>query len=135
MEEKEIFSISLANGTQISNLELNGNNFISKNKIVPEIFEGGLTEVYVSGNKGTVYVIKNAKLIQILEDKTTNTWWFILAEKSIEELMFEQMAANISSNRAILEDALCEEDETLDERLAIIEDVLCELDERINGGE
>lgn len=64
----------MANGTQISNLELNGNNFISKNEIVPEIFKGGLTEVYVSGNKGTIYVIKNAKLIQILEDKTTNAW-------------------------------------------------------------
>ena len=135
MEEKEIFSISLANGTQISNLELNGNNFISKIEITSEIFEGGLTEVYVSSNKGTVYIIKNAKLIQILEDKATNTWWFILAEKSIEELMFEQISTEISSNKAIFEDALCEEDETLDERLALIEDVLCELDERINGGE
>ena len=99
------------------------------------MFENGLTEVDISSNKGTVYTIKNAKLIQILEDKTTNTWWFILVEKSIEELKFEQITAEISSNRAILEDALCEEDETLDERLAIIEDVLCELDERINGGE
>lgn len=34
-----------------------------------------------------------------------------------------------------IEDAICDEDETLDERLGIIEDVLCELDERINGGE
>jgi hypothetical protein len=33
------------------------------------------------------------------------------------------------------EDALCDEDETMDERIAVIEDVLCELDERINGGE
>lgn len=135
MEEKEIFSISLANGTQISNLELNGNNFISKIEITSEMFKNGLIEVDISSNKGTVYTIKNAKLIQILEDKTTNTWWFILVEKSIEELKFEQITAEISSNRAILEDALCEEDETLDERLAIIEDVLCELDERINGGE
>lgn len=34
-----------------------------------------------------------------------------------------------------IENAMCDEDETLDERLAIIEDVLCELDEKINGGE
>ena len=34
-----------------------------------------------------------------------------------------------------IEDAICDEDETLDERLGVIEDVLCELDERINGGE
>ena len=95
MEEKEIFSINLANGTQISGLELNGNNFISSSEITEEMFEGGLTEVNISSNKGTNYSIKNAKLIQITKDEETNTWWFILDETPVIELLLEQITANI----------------------------------------
>lgn len=91
--EKEIFSIELSNGTKIEKLELNGNNFISDTEITAEMFEGGLLEVRISGDKGTVYTINHAKLIQIME--LDGKWWFILAEMSAEELMFEKISSNI----------------------------------------
>ncbi len=93
MQEKEIFSIELSNGTRIENLELNGNNFISDTEVTEETFNGGLSEVRISGNKGTSYSINHAKLIQIMEFE--DKWWFILAEKSAEELMFEKLSSDI----------------------------------------
>ena len=91
--EKEIFSIELSNGTKIEKLELNGNNFISDTEITAEMFEGGLLEVRISGDKGTAYTINHAKLIQIMEYE--GAWWFILAEMSAEELMFEKISSDI----------------------------------------
>lgn len=93
MNEKEIFSISLSNGTTISNLELNGNNFISDTEITEEMFAGGLPEVHISGDKGTSYTINHAKLIQIMEYE--GAWWFILAETPAEELLFEKISSDI----------------------------------------
>ena len=93
MNEKEIFSIELSNGTKIESLELNGNNFISTSKITTETFEGGLLEVRISGDKGTAYTINHAKLGQIMEYE--GAWWFILAEMSAEELMFEKISSDI----------------------------------------
>ena len=93
MNEKEIFSIELSNGVKIENLKLNGNNFVSVSEITTEMFNGGLSEVHISGGKGTDYTINHAKLIQIMEYE--GTWWFILAETPAEELMFEKISSDI----------------------------------------
>ena len=91
--EKEIFTIELSNGAEIENLELNGNNFISDTEIAAEMFDGGLSEVRIIGNKGTNYTISHAKLIQIME--LDGKWWFILAEMTAEELQFEKQRSDI----------------------------------------
>ena len=93
MEEKEIFSIKLANGTQITDLELNGNNFVSNTEITPEMFDGGLLEVEISSNKGVNYTIKNAEIIQILQKDSQ--WFFILRETPEIQRILEQISANI----------------------------------------
>lgn len=93
MNEKEIFSVELSNGVKIENLELNGNNFISNTEIAEEIFNGGLSEVHISGDKGTSYIFNHAKLIQIIE--LDGKWWFILGEMSAEELLFEKISSDI----------------------------------------
>lgn len=93
MNEKEIFSVSLFNGTTISNLELNGNNFISDTEITAEMFDGGLAEVHISSDKETNYTINHAKLIQIME--LDGKWWFILGKMSEEELLFEKISSDI----------------------------------------
>ena len=107
MNEKEIFSISLSNGTSILDLKLNGNNFISDSEITSEMFNGGLSEVHISGDKGTDYTINHAKLIQIM--KYEGAWWFILGEMSTEELMFEKMSSDIDYI-AMMTDVDLEED-------------------------
>lgn len=106
MNEKEIFSVELSNGTIISNLGLNGNNFISDTKITAETFAGGLSEVYISGDKGTDYTISHAKLIQIIE--LDSKWWFILAETPAEELLFEKISSDIDYI-AMMTDVVLEE--------------------------
>ena len=35
----------------------------------------------------------------------------------------------------VIQDAICDEDETLDGRFSAVEDAICELDEMLNGGE
>ena len=40
--EKGTFTVTLADGTSITGLELNGNNFVSKTEVTPEMFAGKL---------------------------------------------------------------------------------------------
>ena len=46
MDEK-IYTVTLADGTTIDNLTLNGNNYISKTKIDKSIFEGNCHSVMI----------------------------------------------------------------------------------------
>lgn len=49
MEEKRNWKITLADGTIIEGLELNGNNFVSKTKVTTEMFIGKLAKVSIDG--------------------------------------------------------------------------------------
>lgn len=48
MAEK-LFKVTLADGTSIDNLELNGNNFISQTEVTPATFAGKLNSVKIEG--------------------------------------------------------------------------------------
>ena len=73
MEEKaknNTFTVTLADGTQLTGLELNGNNFVSKTEITPETFRGKLSKVTISGNTeadeaGLIGEHHNMELVQI----------------------------------------------------------------------
>ena len=80
--------IILNNGNEINNLTLNGNNYISNNVLLDDIFTDGLSIVTViDGDTSTEY--KDMRLIQniVLDDKS----WFILAEKTEEEILKERL--------------------------------------------
>ena len=80
--------IILNNGNTVENLTLNGNNYISDEIISDDIFTDGLSIVtVVDGDISTEY--KNMKLIQniVLDGKS----WFILAEKTQEEILKERL--------------------------------------------
>ena len=65
MEEK-IYKITLGDGTEISNLKLNGNNFISTEKIEESVFADNCSPVTISdGTTETVH--PNMELVQIVE--------------------------------------------------------------------
>ena len=65
MEEK-IYKITLGDGTEISNLKLNGNNFISTEKIDESVFVDNCSPVTISdGVSDTVH--PNMELVQIVE--------------------------------------------------------------------
>ena len=83
-----MIKIILNNGNEINNLTLNGNNYISDNTLSNDIFTDGLSIVtVVDSDISTEY--KNMKLIQniVLDGKS----WFILAEKTEEEMLKERL--------------------------------------------
>lgn len=83
-----MIKIVLNNGNEISNLTLNGNNYISNDILSDDVFADGLSIVTIT-NGGTSAEYKNMKLIQniVVDDKS----WFILAEKTEEEILKERL--------------------------------------------
>ena len=81
--------IKLQDGQVIDNLTLNGNNYISKKLINSSIFENNLERVEITGDEGT-QTYHNMKLIQNIV--YNNESWFILAEKSENDILKERLA-------------------------------------------
>ena len=60
MEDK-IYKITLGDGTEISNLKLNGNNFISTEKIEESAFADNCSPVTISDGMVVCFVLKSLK--------------------------------------------------------------------------
>lgn len=86
--EKGTFKVVLADGTSAENLRRNGNNYISETEVTEATFAGNLSTVTVEGPDGA-QTYHDMKLVQI--SKVGKEWWFILAEKSEQEKMFEKL--------------------------------------------
>lgn len=79
----KIYKITLADGTVLDNLRLNGNNYISDTELTTDTFLGNLGMVTINdGEKDTVY--ENMDLVQIV--KYDNEYWFILRTMTKKEL-------------------------------------------------
>lgn len=92
MEEKK-YKITLADGTEIGNLHLNGNNFISREVIEASTFVDNCSPVVI--NDGTEDVThQNMELVQISE-QIPGEYWFILRDISDEELANAKMKSDI----------------------------------------
>ena len=90
MEDKT-YSITLADGTVIDDLKLNGNNFISKSPITKEIFEDCCSPVVISDGE-TEVVHDNMELVQLTRSLPFPwMWpriWFIL--QSFQKLKWKK---------------------------------------------
>ncbi len=82
MDEK-VYKITLADGTKIENLVLNGNNFISGKEITREMFENNLSPVTISDGE-TDEIHDNMALVQITDMNGKKA--FILRDISEDEL-------------------------------------------------
>ena len=99
MEKENTFKITLADGTVFEGLRLNGNNYISEEKIEEEVFtEEALREVRIHDGE-TESVIYSAVLIQL--KKYGEEYWFILAEKSPEQMEKEQLEEKADRVKAV----------------------------------
>ena len=88
----KIYKITLADGTVIENLKLNGNNFVSDREITSEMFGGNLSKVTIhDGEKDTV--LKNMELVQIA--KYGEEYFFILRQLTDKELQDIKNRADI----------------------------------------
>ena len=68
--EKGTFTVTLADGTQLAGLGLNGSNFVSKTEVTPETFKGKLSKVAIEGDAeadeaGLIGTHHNMELVQI----------------------------------------------------------------------
>lgn len=93
--EKRIWKITLADGTSLDGLDLNGNNYISSAVVAEDTFTGKLSSVTIEGPDGT-QTYQDMKLVQI--SKVGKSYWFILAEKTAEEKQKELAAAALATN-------------------------------------
>ena len=91
MPEK-IYKITLANGTVIDNLRLNGNNFISETEVTKEMFEHNLGSVLIEDGE-TVEEHGNMDLVQIM--KYNDEWWFVLRDISEAELREAKLRSDL----------------------------------------
>lgn len=89
--------IILSDGTTLSNLIMNGNNFISQEYISESTFDRKLSKVVIGGDSHNERDEEhfNLKLVQIKEMPTIDCnkfeYWFILAEKTEEEILKERL--------------------------------------------
>lgn len=91
MNEK-IYTITLEDGTQITNLRMNGNNFVSQNPINPEIFEGKLGEVIISDG-ATNERHTNMELVQIMPFE--GEYYFVLIDIPESQLKERKLRSDV----------------------------------------
>lgn len=88
----EKLTMTLADGTQLKNLTLNGTNYVSQTKLTEADFEGKLQTVTISDGE-TEQVLNNCQLVQIT--KVGSEYWFVLYEMTRDEYRQLKMMADI----------------------------------------
>lgn len=88
----EKLTMTLADGTQLKNLTLNGTNYVSQTKLTEADFEGKLQTVTISDGE-TEQVLNNCQLVQIA--KVGSEYWFVLYEMTVDEYRQLKMMADI----------------------------------------
>lgn len=83
MMKNKTYTITLADGTVLDNLTLNGNNYVSAVEITKDIFNGNLSTVTISDGEHT-HTHKNMKLVQLVH--YDDGYYFILRKLSPSEL-------------------------------------------------
>lgn len=89
----EKYTVTLSDGSQIADLSLNGNNYISGTEITEEDFSGKLSSITITGDDGSVQTLGHCELVQITN--VGDEYWFILREYSAGELAEMQVRADI----------------------------------------
>lgn len=90
----EKFTVTLSDGTQLTNLWLNGNNYTTAEQISEETFEGKLSHVTIESTSGAVTEYDNAELVQVQECE--DGYRFILREKSELTILLETLRARLN---------------------------------------
>ena len=88
-----MYQITLKDGTVIKDLELNGNNFISKTEITESMFADNLETVTISDGTNES-VQENMKLVQIAN--MNDEYWFVLTTKSKQEVENDELRKRLA---------------------------------------
>ena len=90
-----MYTITLANGTKLENLELNGSNYISETVIEDSVFEGNLDTVKISDGSTTETFTDMRLMSNIVRDGRS---WFVLGEKSAQQKAMERIEKLYTTN-------------------------------------
>ena len=82
-------TITLADGTKLQNLGINGDNFTANYEITEDVFEYNTSPVTINID-GNVEVHEHMEFVQVM--KFGHEWWFILRDLTDAEL--KQMDIN-----------------------------------------
>lgn len=91
--DENIYKVVLSDGTEIGNLKLNGNNFISAEPIDGSAFVGNCSPVTIS-NGTSEEIHDHMELVQVIE-QIPGEYWFVLRDISEEEIARTKMQADI----------------------------------------
>ena len=89
-----MYKITLADGTVLKNLELNGNNYIAEGVIDDAVFKDNLATVTITDGK-TTETYEDMVLLSNRVDGGRP--WIVLGEKSAQEKAMERINAMLSS--------------------------------------
>lgn len=96
MEKSRVWKITLSDGTQIKNLRLNGNNYVSETKLTEDDFKGKLSKVTIEGSEDGQEIkqeYEHMELVQIVHYE--DGYYFVLRELSEAELKERKMQGDI----------------------------------------
>ena len=102
---KGTFTVTLADGTQLGGLELNGNNFVSKTEVTADTFKGKLGRVIIEGNAeadeaGLIGTHEHMELVQVAHytqatHGLADGWYFALRYIPADEQEKRQLRADV----------------------------------------
>lgn len=82
---EEIWKITLSDGTQLKDLKLNGNNYISKTRITEDNFKGKLSKITIENETDkTSEEFEHIELVQIVHCE--DGYYFVLRQLSQDEI-------------------------------------------------
>lgn len=89
------WKITLSDGTQLKDLKLSGNNYISKTKITEDDFKGKLSKITIENETDkTSEELEHMELVQIL-DYGDKGYYFVLRQLSQDEIDKLKMQGDI----------------------------------------
>lgn len=87
------YTITLADGTVLDNLKLNGDNFVSNTAINTDIFNGNCSPVIISDGINSE-THNHMELVQLTEQEPRK-YWFVLREISDSEQALIKIQSDI----------------------------------------
>lgn len=94
-----MYTITLADGTVLSNLELNGNNFIANGIVEDIVFKNNLDTVIISDDENTETYTDMQLLSNIVREGRS---WIVLGEKTEQQKREEQVIRQIDEMHKIM---------------------------------
>lgn len=91
---EETWKITLSDGTQLKDLKLSGNNYISKTKITEDDFKGKLLKIVIENESDkTLEELEHVELVQIVHYE--DGYYFVLRQLSQDEIDKQKMQGDI----------------------------------------